>query len=215
LGRVFIAGVVAIGLLVGGSLMAVVLLTEGRGREGGGGLAGSSGAAEGSETFERAPVQAAPPPALTAPTPIPGSAPVIYEAAPPPPPPDSWQAVPIAAKAKALGPVGGGIARALRDMQDDFRACFTADTAARKGSEAVSTTNDAFQPDETGGTALVLQLEMQRDAVRVVDAPMETRGGASEETISCAQSLLRGRVLKVPGSKAGGGRQRLRFMLSP
>jgi hypothetical protein len=86
--------------------------------------------------------------------------------------------------------------------------------ASRHGGVAVTSAADTFTPDETGQTGLLLQLELQRDAVRVADAPVETRGDASEETIACAQALLRGRTVKAPGAKAGE-RHRLRYVLTP
>jgi len=135
-------------------------------------------------------------------------------ARPLPPPPGSWEAVPLTSRAKSLGRQGGLIQARLNDLQDDLRKCFQADVQARHGGAAISTVRDAQPMDEAGSLVLVLQLEGQAGSVRVVDAPVETRGGAGDELIACAQNLLRGRVLDVPGA-AAGTKYRLLFPLAP
>jgi hypothetical protein len=123
--------------------------------------------------------------------------------------------VPISARAKSLGRVGALIQARLNDLQDDLRACFTADEQARSGGTRITTAKDAGALDDAGTVlVLVLQLEGQAGAVRIVDAPLETRGPAGDELIACAQNFLRGRVLDVPGATAGT-KFRLLFPLSP
>ena len=61
---------------------------------------------------------------------------------------------------------------------------------------------------------LVLLLEMHRGEVRIVDAPMENRGAASDAAVTCAQRILRGRVVQVPEAY-DGERARVTYPLVP
>jgi len=215
--KVFLAGVVTIALLVAGSVATLVALTrEDRARPGraapeaapGGAPAGEENGAPDAPPPGNPISGFAPPPAQ--PTPPPAAA----AARAPPPPAGSWEAVPITARARSLGRQGGLIQARLNDLQDDLRTCFQADVQVRHAGTAVSVVKDAQPMDDAGTLVLVLQLEGQDGSVRVVDAPVETRGGAGDELIACAQDFLRGRVLDVPGTKPGT-RTRLLFPLMP
>jgi hypothetical protein len=48
--------------------------------------------------------------------------------------------------------------------------------------------------------------------VVIVDAPVETRGNASDGLIACAQQVLRGAVVDAPTAKSGE-RYRVRYPL--
>jgi hypothetical protein len=114
----------------------------------------------------------------------------------------------------ALGAVGGAVHRALLELKDTLDVCFDEDVQARHGGVAVTRTRDNAPIEEDGQTTiLMLQLETQWGAVRVVDAPVETQGPASDGLIACAQRILRRQVIEVPGVKAGQ-RYRVLFSLS-
>ena len=218
--KVFLAGVVAIALLVAASV-AILLTLTGAPRERGEKIQDRPAVVQ---TNQEGGVVVVPPPPPGDPGAVTfGATPPLLEvapvpapvAAPPPPPPrGSWEAVPITARAKALGRVGGLIQARLNDLQDDLRTCFTADAQARHGGELVTTVKDAAPMDDAGTLVLVLQLEGQAGSVRIVDAPVESRGPAGEELIACAQNLLRGKVLDVP-NVAAGTKYRLLFPLMP
>jgi hypothetical protein len=168
---------------------------------------------------------APPTPAVAQPTPTatPLVLPPRAEPVPPPPliqgpprpqPPEgSWEAVPQVARASHLGPLGGAVGRALNGLQPLLSACFDEVTQARHGQTPYTTTQDAQPLEDYGTTILVLQLETGQGEVRIVDAPVETRGGASDGLIACAQRVLRGRSFQVPGARPGA-RHRLLFTLT-
>lgn len=65
----------------------------------------------------------------------------------------------------------------------------------------------------TGPAVVVLQLEAGADGrVRVVDAPVETRGAAEDGLLACFQEQVRG--LELPGSGSPGARYRVRYTLT-
>jgi hypothetical protein len=125
----------------------------------------------------------------------------------------TWESVPPSARANALGRIGGGVGRELNELRPELEACFDESTQARFGQEPVSRTRDYAPMDDTGATILVLQLETRQGGVRIVDAPVEVQGTASDGLVACAQRVLRGRVLQVPGAKPGA-RHRLLFPLT-
>lgn len=135
-------------------------------------------------------------------------------APPPPPAAGTWEAVPLTSRARSMGRAGGAIAAKLTDLQEELASCFTYEGQARRGSGVVTTVQDAAPMDDHGAIVLVLQLEGQGNGYRIVDAPVETRGGAGDELLACAQSVLRGHVLEVPGAQPGQ-RYRLLHQLQP
>jgi hypothetical protein len=116
----------------------------------------------------------------------------------------------VTARSRSLGRVGGLIQVRLNELQDELRGCFTAEGQARHGGGAITTNQDGASMDDAGNLVLILQLEGQPGGVRVVDAPLESRGPAGDELIACAQGFLRGRTLDVPGAQPGA-RYRLLF----
>jgi hypothetical protein len=144
----------------------------------------------------------------------PPSPPNVYELPPAPPPEGSWEAIPAAARASTLGPVGAAVGRGLNELKDLVSACFDEDAQARHGLGAVSLTRESQPLLDTGTTVLVLNIETVRGGARIVDAPLETRGGASDGLVSCAQRALRGKMLDAPDAKAGE-RLRLLYPLLP
>jgi len=150
--------------------------------------------------------------------PIPGFVPVepsppqLYEPPPPKPPPGSWEAVAVSVRAGALGPVGVAVSSELGELQPQLSACFEEVAQSRYGQVPFSRTSDFTPPDGTGTPILQLQLEMSAGQVRIVDAPVDTQGRASDGLVACAQSVLRGRVVATSGAKPGD-RARLLFQL--
>jgi predicted transcriptional regulator len=102
----------------------------------------------------------------------------------------------------------------LSELQPRLAACFDEVAQSRHGATAFSRTTD-YTGQETGGTpVLVLEIETGPGRVRIVDAPVETQGGASDGLVACAQQVLRGRVVAAPGVEAGQ-RARLTYPLVP
>ena len=60
---------------------------------------------------------------------------------------------------------------------------------------------------------LRVQIQELRDEVKIVDAPVEARGGAPDALLACAQATLRGKRFPVAGAKAGQ-RIRMRYMVT-
>lgn len=139
--------------------------------------------------------------------------PEVWLPAPPPPPKDSWEAVPPAARPAALGLVGGAVGRELLELKPRLDACFDEDTQARFGPKPHTTVQDYAPIDSPTTTILMLQLEETDGAVRIVDAPVESQGRASDGLVACAQQVLRGRVVRAPQARAGA-RHRLMYTLS-
>lgn len=182
-------------------------------------------------------VEAAPPAAVTAPPEpvlnvpaLPGPAAGSVLGRPPPPQPpaeqpraapplaaadDSWDSVPPAGGPRALGAIGPAFVGGLRrSASAKLSACFDADAQARHASSGA-------QPRVVGGSAasesrgppvLMLELETLEGAVRIVDAPVETRGYADDGLLLCAQAALRDLRVEVPAARPGG-RRRLRYQL--
>lgn len=169
------------------------------------------------------PVAAAPEPAPPAPLPTGGAAGPFYQPPPPnpavevpvpryQPPKGSWEAITPAARASALGPVGADVGRELIALQDQLSTCFDAEVAAQSGRIVPTRTADPTSQQDLSETVLVLQLETGSGTVRIVDAPIESHGGAEDATIACAQRILRGRTIDSPSARPGG-RHRLMLQL--
>jgi hypothetical protein len=213
--RPFLAGVAAIVALVAASLALLVTLTRDRRPEG-------RAAREVAPTAAPLPSPAPAGPGAAAPSSAPPAGllgqgvpvEVEREAPPPPPPKGSWEAVPVAARAGALGPLGAAVGRELNDLQPELSACFDEEAQARHGTQPVSEARDVATQDDAGSPVLLLQLEAAAGRVRIVDAPVEARGGASDGLIACAQRILRGKVFEAPTARQGG-RHRLLLTLAP
>lgn len=130
------------------------------------------------------------------------------------PPKGSWEAIPVAARPSALGAVGAAIGRGLNNLDAELAPCFDELTQARYGRESHSAVRDAEPMDDRGVTILVLEVEVGGGRARIVDAPVETRGGASDGLIACAQRVLRGRTFEVPAAERPE-RFRLQWSLTP
>ncbi|HET9554709.1 MAG TPA: hypothetical protein VFP50_17210, partial [Anaeromyxobacteraceae bacterium] len=143
-----------------------------------------------------------------------GTTPVVVVDPPPPAPPKgSWEAVPLSPRPAALGPLGAAVGRELNELAPQLSACFDEEVQARHGTAGVTAVRDAAPQADQGTTVLVLELEAQAGAVRIVDAPVETRGGASDGLIACAQRVLRGKVFDAPGARPGARHRMLHPLL--
>jgi hypothetical protein len=138
---------------------------------------------------------------------------VVVDPAPPPPPKGSWEAVPPAARAAALGRAGPAIGRELLELRPRLDACFDEDTQARFGPRAHTVVQDVAPIESEQTTILMLQIEEMNGRVRIVDAPVESQGTASDGLIACVQQVLRGREVEIPAARAGA-RHRLLYMLT-
>ena len=210
--KIYVATAAAIVLFGAGSVAIIALMTDGS--EQGPVLAAERGQAStpapppppiGSEVgFEAVrhglAIQALPPP------------PVIHDDPPPVPPKGSWEAVKVVARPAALGPVGAALGRELNELEPQLSACFDEVTQARWGPQGFTAVQDYERSNDRGTTVLMLELETLQGAVRIVDAPVETRGNASDGLITCAQHVLRGQVVPAPEARAGS-RHRLQFPL--
>ncbi len=216
-GRRLLSGVVAIAALAGGSVLAISLATREAGPPPRRVAAPAEAAAPAPPPappeigIAAAPASTAPPAGLLGQG-VPVE--VVREAPPAPPPAGSWEAVPLSPRPAGLGPMGAALGRELNDLQPALSACFDEEVQARHGAAPVTRTAEAA-PDDVGVTVLVLELEAGGGTVRVVDAPVESRGGASDGLIACAQRVLRGKVFEAPVGPRQGGRHRVLFPLSP
>ncbi len=145
----------------------------------------------------------------SAPVPPPSAVPAA-----PPPQPDSWEAVDPVASAEDLGPIGPAFAAALGESFAKLGQCFEEVTAARYAASgaAPSVSKDSVGSEMRGPPVLMLEFETMSDAVRIVDAPVGTRGTVGDGVILCAQSVLRGMRIGIPGARPGE-RYRMRYTL--
>jgi hypothetical protein len=145
----------------------------------------------------------------------PSAAPVPpLKASPPPPrpPPGSWEAIAPVARPAVLGTVGGAIGRELNELQPRIARCFDEDVQARHGTQPVSAVPGGVRAAAQGATVLMLEVETGSGEARIVDAPVEARGTASDGLIACAQAVLRGAAVRAPGVQPGA-RHRIRYAL--
>lgn len=183
----------AIVLFAGGALFAIIALTREPRR-----------AASVPET-----IQAPPPPEGPREPPPPE---VQYDAPPEPPPPGSWESIAPVARAGSLGAVGTAVGRGLNALQPALADCWS-EAAARGGQVAqednLTEARDEAPPADGTTTVLVLQVETLADQVRIVEAPLESQGSASDGLVACAQRVLRGQTFDAPGAQPG---QRYRIL---
>ena len=70
------------------------------------------------------------------------------------------------------------------------------------------------EADPNGPTLLVLNMEVQPGQIRIVDAPVESQGRASDGLVACAQRVLRGHLIRTPAAQKTE-RARMIFQLNP
>lgn len=141
--------------------------------------------------------------------------PMVYAPLPPPPPKGSWEAVKPVARVTGLGPAGISLRQGLDSLQGELAACFDEVAQSRHGQAGYTAAQeDTGAVDQAGSAVLMLQVESLEGKLRIVDAPVESRGDASDGLLSCAQSVLRGRTFPAPRARPGE-RHRVTFVLSP
>ena len=163
-------------------------------------------------------IQLRPLPNLPPPPDTPGGTPVApaieYGPAPARPPPGSWEAVAPVARPGALGPLGGAITQGLTELKPALDECFTTTSQARYSGQKITQVKDEVVADDNGTATLMLQVEGLEGSVRIVDAPVEMRGTASDGLIACVQQALRGHVIPAAAARPGT-RYRIPFPLTP
>jgi len=128
----------------------------------------------------------------------------------PPPPQDSWDAAPLILRARTFGRLGMSLDDAVGGLRPAVDACLDEDTQARFGTTGFTTYEGQPAADAPQVATLMLEIETMAGLARIVDAPVEVRGNASDGLISCAQNALRGRTLQVPEATPGA-RYRIRL----
>ena len=133
---------------------------------------------------------------------------------PPAPPPASWASVEIA-NPHGAGSLGPAINAALGKLKPQLAECFSRPGQARYAQlgSAASKLPGGNAPRHVGPAIVLLSLEGDGHQLTVVDAPVESRGAASDGTLNCAQAKLRGAKLGV--ETEGPIRMRFRFVLRP
>ncbi len=133
---------------------------------------------------------------------------------PPAPPPDTWASVEIA-NPHGAGSLGPAINAALIKLKPQLAECFTRPGQARyaKLGAAASKLPGGDAPRHVGPAIVLLSLQGDGHEMTVVDAPVESRGAASDGTLNCVQAKLRGAKLAVETESAV--RMRFRHVLRP
>jgi hypothetical protein len=104
------------------------------------------------------------------------------------------------------------LTRAIEQARPRLAPCYDPEVQARYGGRAFSTIGSP-QPG-TGGAVVVVELEaIGQGRVRVVDAPVQSRGAVEDGLLTCFQEQLRG--LELQGQGAPGSRFRVRYPLAP
>jgi len=201
------AGIAGITLLTAGSVAVIVLATSERSRP------AATPTSSPTPAPPTAPWSGASPAVLGLPTTAYTPPQVVVGPAPPPPPRGSWEAVPPVARPAALGKVGAAIGRELLALRPRLDACFDEETQARYGPRPHTVVKDVAPIEAGTTTILMLQIEEAHGAARIVDAPVESQGAASDGLVACVQQVLRGRVVEVPEARAGA-RHRLLYTLT-
>lgn len=128
------------------------------------------------------------------------------------PMPGSWEATPIAAQGRALGRAGVDLEQGLQDLQAEISRCFSkAGQSGYAGRRVLEIKNP--EGDDTGRTIVVLQVEADRGELRISEAPVEIRSGASNATLACVQDKLRN-VSVSSSAQVPAHRFRLRYAVA-
>lgn len=131
----------------------------------------------------------------------------------PPPESGSWEATPLIARPRSIGRAGVEIEQGLQELQPRLAECFTPRVQPSYRGRSVREVSGSGAED-TGSTLVLLQLESRGGDLRIDDAPVEVRAGASEATLACIQDRLRGARLPVE-AQLPAPRFRLRYAISP
>ncbi len=114
----------------------------------------------------------------------------------------TWEAIPLASRARKLGgKAGGSMEAGLQELQPLVAGCFTRNV-------------ETMEEEAAGLPTVVLHLESGPGTMTIVDAIPNARGGASDDLLKCAIGALKGRTFNVAGMKPGQ-RQRLLHSIKP
>ncbi len=141
--------------------------------------------------------------APTASAPTPGGAPAAAEDPTPGLPPDSLGATRTASAARTVnehGSVPAVMAR-LAELKPRLAQCYGLDDEARSGARPLATPSDAAN-DQPGSPVFMVELNGSGEQYRVVNAPIESRGGRGDDVLSCMQSALLESTIPTPGIEA-------------
>lgn len=133
---------------------------------------------------------------------------------PPAPAPETWQTVEIVSPFGAGTPAPTVTAAVRASLKSRLAECFERGVQGRWGG--MGRAFSSLAPGEAaslGPAILMLEVEQDGGGLRIVDAPVERRGSASDGTLNCAQGVLRGATLDA--SSEGKGKFRMRFQLRP
>jgi hypothetical protein len=130
------------------------------------------------------------------------------------PAPGTWEKVEIVGPFGVGTPAPGVTAAVRGALRSRLAECFEPGAQGRWGTlgSAFSTLSPG-ERKSVGPAILILEVEEAGAGVRVVDAPVERRGSASDGTLNCAQAVLRGAGLQA--SSEGKKRFRMRLPLRP
>jgi hypothetical protein len=200
-----IVALVAIALLGMASFVAIYLTSAGAPAPDASSMAG--GAPPPPAGLGAVPIAAPPAPGSAAPEVV---APHQQQALLPPPAQDSWDAAPLILRGRTFGRLGMSLESAVSELRPAVDPCLNEDTQARYGTKGFTAYDGRPAADQPQVATLMLEIETMAGGARIVDAPVEERGTASDGLLSCAQSALRGKTLAVPEATPGN-RYRMRF----
>jgi hypothetical protein len=158
-----------------------------------------------------APAPAVPPAAPKA-APAPAPAPPPPRAARRPPERGSPEPVVHGESLRSLGPVGVQLLNGLNGVRGQLAACLDRDRRAGIGRTSPAQGRMAVPPQRVGRPVLVLEVETLPGAVRILDAPVVDRQGASDGLVDCAQGVLRGLTVRAPAAQPGA-RHRVQYSM--
>lgn len=133
---------------------------------------------------------------------------------PPAPPVATWAKVEIA-NPHGEGSMGPAIMAALAKLKPALAECYTPAGQARYAQlgDAASKLPGGNVKRHVGPAIVLLSLQGDGSELEIVDAPVESRGAASDGTLNCAQAKLRG--AKLPVVTEGPVKTRFRYLLRP
>lgn len=98
----------------------------------------------------------------------------------------------------SLGPVGPQLLSGLNAVRPRLAACVDQERRSR----AQPTPAQGRRPAPAiGRPVLMLEIETSPGTVRILDAPVADRRGASDALVECAQGVLRGLTVDAPASR--------------
>lgn len=192
--RIFLAGVVAVALLLAGSVAVISWATRDPGAVMVPRAVGEPSGAPAAPALDPTPAM---PAAALAPTAKPDERAEPAEPAEP-------------AAARPPGPLAtDGSAQRSAPERQQVRASFRGELRA-----GFSALQERVSACSAPGVSFTLSLEAVEGGVRILDATVESRGAVGEAEISCARSALRGQVVPAPSAEPGR-RWQLPFSVRP